>query len=68
MALMTITNFRKKCFDEGSAPCVDTVMKWIKNGDIYSKKIGSTYYIDTTKEEFVPVNDLVTKIILNSQN
>ena len=61
MALMSITEYREKCFSEGSAPCKKTVLKWIRDGDIYAKKIGGKFYIDPDKEEFVPVNGLVTK-------
>lgn len=62
--LMTITVFQNKCFDKDSRPCKKTIMKWIRDGEIYAKKIGGMYYIDPDKEEFTPVNSLVTKAIL----
>tara|TARA_R110001583_G_scaffold190283_1_gene354432 strand:+ start:1585 stop:1872 length:288 start_codon:yes stop_codon:yes gene_type:complete len=43
--LIKISEFRKKYFDEGSAPSVNSIKKSILLGELTGKKIGTLQYI-----------------------
>lgn len=49
MALQKLSVFRAS-FDERSRPKIDTIVAWIKSGQIYGRKYGKIYYVDPDKE------------------
>lgn len=61
MALMKVSQYRREHFVEGSRPSVNTIKKWVDNGEIYGKVIGGMYYVDPDK--IVPANPLVDKVL-----
>ena len=60
---MKVSQFRKKYFENGSRPAINTVKKWVDNGEIYGEVIGGMYYVDPDKT--TPVNPLVSKVLRN---
>lgn len=46
MKLMKATQFRTRYFEKGSEPDIKTLKKWIDDGDIPGKVMGSIYYVD----------------------
>jgi len=44
--LMKATQFRTRYFEKGSEPDIKTLKKWIDDGDIPGKVMGSIYYVD----------------------
>jgi|TARA_R100000322_G_C5422352_1_gene186559 hypothetical protein len=63
MPLMKVSVYRKKRFAEGSRPSVNTIKKWIDNGEIQGEIIGGMYYVDLDKIK--PANHLVSKVLRN---
>jgi hypothetical protein len=61
MALMKISEYRKKFFAQGSAPCSKTIVKQIMNEEIYGEKQGGLWFVDPTR--IVPKNDNIAKIL-----
>lgn len=61
MALMKVSQYRRECFVEGSRPSVNTIKKWVDNGDVYGQIIGGIYYVDPDK--IVSTNPLVDKVL-----
>ena len=68
MALIKVSVYRKKYFEPGSQPAINTIKKWIDSGKIAGKKIGSMYFVDPDKEqnEITPVNHLAAKVLQRS--
>lgn len=63
MAWMKLSQYRRKYFAEGSRPALNTIKKWIDNGELHGKTIGGMYYVDPEAVE--PANDLVLKVLSN---
>lgn len=61
MALMKVSQYRREHFAEGSRPSVNTIKKWVDNGEVYGKVIGGMYYVDPDK--IVTANPLVDKVL-----
>ena len=45
MAWQKISQFRNS-FEEGSKPQTETIIKWIKSGELYGRKFGNQWYVD----------------------
>ena len=61
MPLMRISEYREVMFTPASRPAINTIKKWVSNGDLAGKVIGGNYYVDPDK--LIPVNDLVNKVL-----
>lgn len=61
MLLMKISQYRNDCFVEGSRPSLNTIKKWIDNGEVIGEIIGGHYYVRV--DEMEPVNDLVERAL-----
>lgn len=59
--MVRANKYRVTYFSEDSQPALNTVKKWIENGDICGEIIGGQYYVKPNKT--VPVNDLVNKVL-----
>ena len=49
MNLIKATQFRVRCFEKGSEPNIKTLKRWIDDGEIPGRVMGSTYYVDLDK-------------------
>lgn len=63
MRLATIEQFRQDCFAEGSAPDPRTVRRWIDDGVIDGKRVGSTYYVDLDSFALKTGNVLADRVL-----
>lgn len=63
MLLMKISQYREEHFVEGSRPAINTLKKWIDNGDLNGKVIGGNYYVQIDESEGESVNELVEKAL-----
>lgn len=61
MQLMKINEFREQCFTSASRPSYKTVRRWIDDGEIPSRKIGSTFYIKV--DEIDGTSPLVNNVL-----
>lgn len=63
MALIKLSKYRQEQF-EHPRPAINTLKKWIDNGDLKGKKIGTMYFVYSDQNEHIqPVNDLVLKAL-----
>jgi hypothetical protein len=46
MMLITVDAFRRRYFDEDSAPSANTVRRWIASGKLPGRQIGDLWYVD----------------------
>lgn len=47
MRLMSLSRFRERYFEDGSAPSMATLRRWVDRGDLHGgRKVGSSYYVD----------------------
>lgn len=60
MALMKLSTYQKN-FVKDDRPDRRTIIRWIKNGEIYGEQRGKHYYVDPEKQIVAPVNDLVLR-------
>ena len=60
MALMKLSTYQEN-FVKEDRPDRRTIIRWIKNGEIYGEQRGKQYYVDPDKQMVVPVNDLVLR-------
>lgn len=60
---MKISQYRQEHFVEGSRPALNTLKKWIDNGDLEGKVIGGNYYVFVGEVKSESVNDLVEKAL-----
>lgn len=67
MKLIRLEVFREGYFGEGSRPAMSTLRRWVDNGDIPGKRIGSSYFVDEAGwlTQNTPANDdpLVAKVL-----
>ena len=61
--LMTITQYQRSYFAEGSRPSRNTVKAWIANDDIYGEKIGGMWYVDPERKVVKTDNELVIRVL-----
>ena len=61
--LMTITQYQRSYFAEGSRPSRNTVKSRIENGDIYGEKIGGMWYVDPDRKVVKTNNELVLRVL-----
>lgn len=43
--LMLVSEYRETYFTEGSRPSVNTIKRWIREGELPGKRMGSLYYV-----------------------
>lgn len=60
---MTITQYQRSYFAEGSRPSRNTVKAWIANGDIVGQKIGGQWYVDPAPKVVKTDNELVLRVL-----
>jgi hypothetical protein len=58
---MRVSEYRRTYFTPDSMPSVNTVKKWIKNGDVAGEVIGGNYYVNMNK--VIAANHLVNKVL-----
>lgn len=61
MALMKVSQYRKQCFVEGSQPSVNTIKRWIDDGELPGEIIGGMYYVEVDRVK--PVNPMLLKVL-----
>jgi len=62
MKLIKASQFRARYFEKGSEPDIKTLKKWIDDGEIPGKVMGSIYYVDLDKMNKSD-NPLVNRIL-----
>lgn len=62
MKLIKATQFRTRYFEKGSEPDIKTLKKWIDDGDIPGKVMGSIYYVDLDRMSKSD-NSLVNRVL-----
>jgi len=63
MSLIKLSKYRNEQFAE-PRPAINTLKKWVDNGDIIGQKIGTMYFIDSDQNQQIePVNELVLKAL-----
>lgn len=61
MAYMKVSQYREKHFVEGSRPSVNTIKRWIDDGELPGKTIGGMYYVEVDRVK--PVNPMLLKVL-----
>lgn len=62
MKLITIAEYKRRQFAEGSAPHDSTIRRWIANGELPGRIIGGTYYVHESALHSTG-NELADKIL-----
>jgi len=63
MKLIKLSKYRQTEFDDPK-PAINTLKKWIDNGDLKGKKIGTMYFVYSNQNaQITPVNELVLKAL-----
>jgi hypothetical protein len=67
MQLVTIDEYRRRCYSEASRPARRTVKRWIERGEFPSATIqrrGRRYFIDMHRLEGAPEADELVRRVL----
>jgi len=65
--LMRLSDYREKCFVEGSQPSVSTLKRWIAAGDLIAEQKGGIWYVDIAAEN-ASTGDSVVNEIMEASN
>lgn len=68
MQLMTVQRFREQYFEAESRPSLNTLRKWIDEGEIRGKRIGNRYYIDEDGWQSSEVDNPLVARVLSAQS
>lgn len=63
---MTIEQYRAEYYADASAPPLNTVRQWIRDGRLPAEKRGKRYYIDTDKLPPATGNALADRVLRRS--
>ena len=63
---MSISQFRKAFFQEGSAPDPRTVRSWVEAGTLPGRSIGGSYYVDVEAFEATPAQSTLSGHLLKA--
>ena len=62
MKLVSLDQFARLAFTEGSAPHVNTLRRMVREGTLIGRRLGSRYYVDSALIE-AGFNSLVAKVL-----
>jgi len=66
--LMRLSDYREKCFVQGSMPSISTLKRWIAAGDLIAEQKGGCWYVDITAENATTGDCVVNEIMAASND
>ncbi|MCG5512773.1 hypothetical protein [Ectothiorhodospira shaposhnikovii] len=62
--LMLVSEYRHLRFTPGSRPSINTLKKWIREGELPGKRLGNLYYVEVEAEASAATEDeLINRIL-----